>query len=297
MCENPQVKALAAHPYGCRVVQRVLEHCSEPQRFAVLDELMASPAVLDALVCDQYGNYVVQHVIQYGRPPDRAAVLARVQQDLFAFAQHKFASNVVEKCLQFGGAANRVAMVDGLLAGEGGPHSQLMVLIRDQYANYVVQKVCTGARVLGGCSIWISRGREREKGNGQQTSAADPRRQNMCAATHTQNRAAARSLFQPLTWLACVQRVCVGFLLARVCACCNLLCACGCVAFAAQLIDLSEERQLKRVLHLLHDQLPAVKRCAYGKHIVVRLERATGQRLDGPPGSAPTSPMAPQHAY
>jgi len=107
----------------------------------VLDELMASPHVLDDLVRDQYGNYVVQHVIQYGRPADRAAVLARVKRDLFVFAQHKFASNVVEKCLQFGGAANRTAMVDELLSGDGGPHSQLMVLIRDQYANYVVQKV------------------------------------------------------------------------------------------------------------------------------------------------------------
>jgi ABC-type uncharacterized transport system YnjBCD ATPase subunit len=102
---------------------------------------MASPSVLDQLVQDQYGNYVVQHVIQFGRPADRRKVLCRVQQDLFGFAQHKFASNVVEKCLQFGGAPNRVAMVDELLAGEAGPQSQLMVLIRDQYANYVVQKV------------------------------------------------------------------------------------------------------------------------------------------------------------
>ena len=141
-----QVKALAAHPYGCRVVQRILEHCDEPQRFRILDELMASPHVLDDLVRDQYGNYVVQHVIQYSRPADRATVLARVKRDLFVFAQHKFASNVVEKCLQFGGAANRTAMVDELLSGEGGPQSQLMVLIRDQYANYVVQKVRDGLK-------------------------------------------------------------------------------------------------------------------------------------------------------
>ena len=45
------------------------------------------------------------------------------------------------------------------------------------------------------------------------------------------------------------------------------------------MIDLSDERQLERVLLLLQDQLPAVRRCPYGKHIVVRLERATGQRL------------------
>jgi pumilio RNA-binding family len=26
-----QVYALATHPYGCRVIQRILEHCSETQ--------------------------------------------------------------------------------------------------------------------------------------------------------------------------------------------------------------------------------------------------------------------------
>jgi hypothetical protein len=55
---------------------------------------------------------------------------------------------------------------------------------------------------------------------------------------------------------------------------------------------------MQRVLHLLHDQLPAVRRCAYGKHIVLRLERATGQRLDAlSSNSAPASPMNQQYAY
>lgn len=26
-----QVPSLAMHPYGCRVIQRILEHCYEPQ--------------------------------------------------------------------------------------------------------------------------------------------------------------------------------------------------------------------------------------------------------------------------
>jgi len=56
---------------------------------------------------------------------------------------------------------------------------------------------------------------------------------------------------------------------------------------------------MQRILHLLHDQLPAVRRCAYGKHIVLRLERATGQRLDAlsNSGGTPSAPMNQQYAY
>ncbi len=49
-----------------------------------------------------------------------------------------------------------------------------------------------------------------------------------------------------------------------------------------KVIDLADERQLASISAQLSAQLPAVKRCPYGKHIVSRLERATGQVLHGP---------------
>ncbi|XP_065864236.1 pumilio homolog 5 isoform X2 [Euphorbia lathyris] len=53
-----QVAALATHPYGCRVIQRVLEHCSEElQSQCIVDEILESAYLLAQ---DQYGNYVTQ---------------------------------------------------------------------------------------------------------------------------------------------------------------------------------------------------------------------------------------------
>ena len=66
-------------------------------RSTAWNELVAD---VDELVCDQYGNYIVQHMIVHGREEDRAAVVRRVQRELFNYAGHKYASNVVEKCLQ-----------------------------------------------------------------------------------------------------------------------------------------------------------------------------------------------------
>jgi pumilio RNA-binding family len=55
-----QVYAQATHPYGCRVIQRILEHCTEQQQDLILEEIVRTTP---SLVQDQYGNYVIQHVL------------------------------------------------------------------------------------------------------------------------------------------------------------------------------------------------------------------------------------------
>ena len=56
---------LSTHPYGCRVIQRILEHCTPEQTTPILDELHSST---EQLLQDQYGNYVIQHVLEHGKP-------------------------------------------------------------------------------------------------------------------------------------------------------------------------------------------------------------------------------------
>ncbi|XP_043817118.1 pumilio homolog 1 isoform X3 [Manihot esculenta] len=53
-----QVVTLSTHPYGCRVIQRVLEHCHDTNTQRIMmDEILQSVCMLAQ---DQYGNYVVQ---------------------------------------------------------------------------------------------------------------------------------------------------------------------------------------------------------------------------------------------
>lgn len=132
-----QVQALATHPYGCRVIQRMLEHCEEPTRIAVLQELHACTA---SLIVDQFGNYVTQHVIEHGREEDRAQVISLVTAQLVNFSRHKFASNVVEKSIQFGTTDQRQKIVATLTAVNDEGQSPLSVLVRDQFGNYVIRK-------------------------------------------------------------------------------------------------------------------------------------------------------------
>ena len=59
-----QVFSLSTHPYGCRVIQRILEFCIPEQTAPILEELHANT---EQLLQDQYGNYVVQHVLERGK--------------------------------------------------------------------------------------------------------------------------------------------------------------------------------------------------------------------------------------
>ena len=144
-CVTEDVLSLACHPYGCRVFQRILEHFCEEQKDHVL---MCINHFHQELLDDQYGNYVIQHVLQYGRTLDRDSILEIVvKNSLLHLSRQKFASNVVEKLLKYGNQRQRKAIVREMLKkadmngieGVTDDCSVVLMMVRDAYANYVVQ--------------------------------------------------------------------------------------------------------------------------------------------------------------
>ena len=165
------VAFLAQHTYGCRVIQRIVDQsntsslegqeifATAAQRKILLDELLGSTL---ALVQDQYGNYVVQHVLQgTPSPAIRSRIIGALAGNYVALSCHKFASNVVEKCVIHGNLRERQLILDeilspistfntGQVASFSGylndPYDGLLslgleVMVKDQFANYVVQKM------------------------------------------------------------------------------------------------------------------------------------------------------------
>ncbi|XP_073983780.1 pumilio isoform X6 [Rhodnius prolixus] len=129
------VFTLSTHPYGCRVIQRILEHCTQEQTAPILEELHQHT---DQLIQDQYGNYVIQHVLEHGKAEDKAILIGAVRGKVLALSQHKFASNVVEKCVTHATRAERAVLIEEVC---GFNDNALHVMMKDQYANYVVQKM------------------------------------------------------------------------------------------------------------------------------------------------------------
>uniref|UniRef100_A0A1I8F7Z3 PUM-HD domain-containing protein n=1 Tax=Macrostomum lignano TaxID=282301 RepID=A0A1I8F7Z3_9PLAT len=124
-----QVFSLSTHPYGCRVIQRILEHCTPSQTQPILDELHQ---YTERLVQDQYGNYVIQHVLEHGKPEDKSRIVSLLRGKFISLSSHKFASNVVEK-----------ALIAEIL---DDPDPQALYnMMKDQFANYVIQRMLDAA--------------------------------------------------------------------------------------------------------------------------------------------------------
>lgn len=144
-----QIYQLSTHPYGCRVIQRLLEHCTEIQRNSILNEILEN---VDELCKNQYGNYVIQHVLVHGTSWHRGAIVQAIRGKVVTMSKHKFASNVVEKCFTHAGRSDRALLLEEVLGKEpdstrvlDNSNSPLLAMVKDQYGNYVIQKMIDSA--------------------------------------------------------------------------------------------------------------------------------------------------------
>jgi hypothetical protein len=56
-----------------------------------------------------------QHILEHGKPDERSDILTKMAGQIVKMSQHKFASNVVEKCLEFGGPEERQVLITEML--------------------------------------------------------------------------------------------------------------------------------------------------------------------------------------
>ena len=55
---------------------------------------------------------------------------------------HKFASNVIERCLHFGTVQQKEDIINEIIAPKDeNKHDPLAILVKDKFGNYVVQKM------------------------------------------------------------------------------------------------------------------------------------------------------------
>lgn len=136
-------ETLSTHRYGCRVVQRAIEHCVDEQKNAVLETLVSCH---ENLVVDQYGNYVVQQVLACGTEAHQAAILKTLTHNgaLLTLSKHKYASNVVEAVLMHGKPHHKEQILEEMLTDTRkdhvGGYCCAIELSKDPIANYVVKK-------------------------------------------------------------------------------------------------------------------------------------------------------------
>ncbi|KNZ61417.1 uncharacterized protein VP01_1402g4 [Puccinia sorghi] len=122
---------VATHRHGCCVLQRCIDHASESQRIQLVTEITYNSLTL---VQDPFGNYVVQYVLDLNDSRFIEAIVRQFLGNVCALSMQKFSSNVVEKCIRVSELSARRALVEELSGRQ-----QLERLLRDSFANYVVQ--------------------------------------------------------------------------------------------------------------------------------------------------------------
>ena len=133
------VPRMAMHCYGCRVVQRLIEKLKSMNDCLqiLIAEILAN---LWQLSQDQYGNYVVQHVLLHGSPSHRSVIVQVIASHIIEFSCHKYASNIAEKAMLCSTDQISRDVIIAAVIGSGGPDSPLFILMKDRFANYVIQR-------------------------------------------------------------------------------------------------------------------------------------------------------------
>ncbi|KAF5817597.1 putative armadillo-like helical, pumilio domain-containing protein [Helianthus annuus] len=130
---------IATDRSGCCVLQACVEHSRGELRTRIIAEIIAKAVHLAE---DPFGNYVLQHMLGLDIPELTELLVRQLKGSFAALSCNKYASNVVEKCLNESGEEMSTRIVMELVRS---PNASMLLV--DPYANFVIQsalKVSTG---------------------------------------------------------------------------------------------------------------------------------------------------------
>lgn len=122
---------VGTHRHGCCVLQRCVDHASGLQKGELVRQI--SNHAFD-LVQDAFGNYVVQYILDLEEPLFIEPLCHNFKGSVVYLSKQKFSSNVMEKCIRVASDESRRMLIQEII-----PPTELEKLLRDSFANYVVQ--------------------------------------------------------------------------------------------------------------------------------------------------------------
>ena len=155
---------LSMHPHACRLVQRVIGDAGPSSSARVRGIIADVESNYKTLALDQHGNFILQHILGCAAAEVAQHVQDFVRENVVELSQHKFGSHLVEKTLTSATPPQAVELIKELLRPTGrnaaaigsvGEHeddessnpdgsridtSALLFLMKDPYANFVVQR-------------------------------------------------------------------------------------------------------------------------------------------------------------
>jgi len=95
MCRNIPAQA-SCHKYGCRIVQKLLEHCNADQKRPLVEAIVTR---ISQIACNPFGNYVIQHLLAHADLEWSRILSDALQQNIRALASDPFGRAVLSKAV------------------------------------------------------------------------------------------------------------------------------------------------------------------------------------------------------
>ncbi|KAH0795316.1 Pumilio-family RNA binding repeat containing protein [Histomonas meleagridis] len=136
---KPHVISLVVDNCGCRVIQKLFDKYPIERLRPLVDEVLG---YANELATDQYGNYVVQNILESGTDNDFAVLLKDFSGSFYQFSIHKFASNVIEKCIRRANSYQRNEIFNEIIGYDDEfEEERIAKMVGDQFGNYVIQRI------------------------------------------------------------------------------------------------------------------------------------------------------------
>jgi len=96
----PYAPRFSRHRFGCRIVCRLVEHCSsEESTQRLIEKLLEDPEEALDLCKHNFGHHVVQSILEHGDARHKEIIADVMRHDLLANARHRSSSYVLEAAL------------------------------------------------------------------------------------------------------------------------------------------------------------------------------------------------------
>jgi mRNA-binding protein PUF3 len=103
----------AQHKYGCRVIQRLVEHFPDEQETVTLIDEVIGQA--EDLLCHRWGHLILEKLMECGNSEQKHRIIIAILPKLAMVAGDENAARVIEQALKFGSLEDQEKIVDALL--------------------------------------------------------------------------------------------------------------------------------------------------------------------------------------
>jgi len=131
----PKIVEFACHTYGIHGVQKILEYLNDEQVQLFIDVIR--PKVID-LAKDAKGNYLIQSFLKQFSPEKNQFIYDSISERAVEVATHKVGCTLMNRCIDNANEYQIARIVDKISANS-------LILVQDQFGNYVVQHLLTAA--------------------------------------------------------------------------------------------------------------------------------------------------------